>query len=65
MQRIRQKKGGAAVDDKGVKYIPVHFFTNGIKVNNQAFYPYFSKEAHEFVKDIFDGFLPGFLRQQF
>jgi len=49
------------VDDRNLKNIPLHFFSNGIKVNNQIFYPYVSKEAHDFVKDISDGFLPGFL----
>lgn len=52
------KKG----DDRNIKYIPIHFFSNGVKINDSTFYPYISKEAHEFVKDIFDGFLPGFLR---
>jgi len=50
------------IDDWNLKHIPIHFFSNGIKVNNAVFYPYVSKEAHDFVKDINDGFLPGFLR---
>jgi len=56
------KVRAGVVDDRNLKQIPIHFFSNGIKVNNAVFYSYVSKEAHDFVKDINDGFLPGFLR---
>jgi hypothetical protein len=45
--------------------IKMKFYKNGFKVGTLRYFSYISKEAHNILKDIMDGFFPSFLKNIF
>ena len=50
------------IKDKEPDSIKIKFYKNGFKLGTLKYFSYVSKEAHNILKDIIDGFFPGFLK---